>query len=52
MDQTRISHSQPANATQDQAARQAPLPALATELRSLDDWEMVLVGGGDMVVCW
>jgi len=23
-----------------------------SEIQSLTDWEMVLVGGGDTVVCW
>ena len=51
MDQTKIA-AKTATSAQESTTLVTPLPPVCTELRSLDDWEMVLVGGGDFVVCW
>lgn len=43
-------YGQPIPSAQEQEGGQGNAPR--SEMRALDDWELVLVGGGDGVPCW
>jgi hypothetical protein len=47
MDATRIDRAQATLAAQARNAEGAPKPSLAAEIRSLQEWELLLASGGE-----
>lgn len=53
MDNTKIARTQAGNdVAEDLRGLRSSTDQAVNDVRSLDDWEMVLVSGGESIPCW